>query len=213
MSKKKEKDRKPRPLARQNQQIPNSQVRKFSAVTLNPDLEHARQYPICGCWIMSGWRDEGITPVVVARQKEDGRILFGVYLVDLYCLGVKDAFTRTDYSSSRFERELPNLCAKAPEPCSVELAHEVIYGALEYAERLGFEPHPDFKKQMADLILDPPDAHRRVDHVPFGQDGQPYYIVGPNDDERKTRFVIDALTRTCGEGNFHYLIRLGDMPD
>jgi hypothetical protein len=205
MSKKTDKDKKPRPLPRQNQQIPNSLIRKATALGVSLPLQNAREYPIYGCWIMAGWKEAGITPVVVAREQEPGRVMIGVYMVDLFCLGVKDVFTRTDYTLSRFERDLPELCSGAPQKCSVELAHEVIYGALEYAEKIGFQPHSDFKRQMADLLLDPPDAHPRVDHVRFGKDGQPFFVAGPYDDKYKISKVINTLRRTCGEGNYQVL--------
>jgi hypothetical protein len=213
MRKKTSKDNKSRLIPKPNRQIPISLVRKSASLELSSPLQHARDFPLYGCWIMEGWQDEGITPVVVARQQEPGRVMFGVYMVDLYCLGIKDAFTRTDFSLSRFERELPRLCSGAPEKCSVELAHEVIYGGLEYAAELGFAPHADYHKQMADLLLDPPDAHPRLDHVSFGKDGKPLYVSGPYDDERKSRSVINTLLRTRGEGNFNYLVGLGEFPD
>ena len=213
MSKKNTKDKKSRPLPKPNRQIPISLVSKAALIEPGLPLLHARDFPLYGCWIMEGWRDAGITPVIVAREQEPGKIMFGVYMVDLYCLGIKDVFTRTDYSLNRFERELPKLCSGAPQQCSVELAHEVIYGGLEYAEKLGFQPHPDYHKQMADLMLDPPDAHPRVDHVAFGKDGKPLYVSGPYDDEQKINFVMKTLTRTCGTGNFDYLVGFGGMPD
>lgn len=162
---------------------------------------------------MDGWQDTGITPVIVARMQDNDRIMFGVYIVDYYCLGIKNAYTRVDYSRNRFERELPKLCENTPVSCSVELAHELIYGALEYAEKLGFEPHPDFYKQKADQILEPVDAHLRKNGVTFGKDGKPLYVSGPYDSEMKSRSVINTLTRTCGPGNFDHLVTLGDMPD
>jgi hypothetical protein len=213
MSKKTAKDKKSRPLPKPNRQIPISLVRKAALIEPGLPLQHARDFPLYGCWIMEGWQDAGITPVIVAREEEPGKIMFGVYMVDLYCLGIKDVFTRTDYSLNRFERELPKLCSGAPQQCSVELGHEVIYGGLEYAKKLGFQPHPDYHKQMADLMLDPPDAHPRVDHVAFGKDGQPFYVTGPYDDQRKISFVIKTLTRTCGAGNFDVLAGFGGMPD
>ena len=157
-----------------------------------------------------------MTPVIVARLQEERRITLGIYLVDLYCLGIKSAFTRTDYSLNKLERELPLLCSGEPEPCSVEFAHEMIYGALEYADRLGFQPDPDFYKLGANLVLDPPDAHPRVDHIVFGHDGKPFYVSGPRDSEAMISFVIRTLTRTCGAGNFDYLVGVGgpgDMDD
>jgi hypothetical protein len=211
MSRKKTKDKKSHPLPKPNRQIPISLVRKSMQLGLNPLLQNARTYPLYGCWIMRGWQEAGITPVVVAREQESGRVMIGVYMVDLYCLGIKDAYTRTDYSINQFNRDLPSMCAHAPEQCTVELAHEVIYGALEYAEKIGFGPHPDFTRMQADLLLDPPDAHPRVDHVAFGKDGKPLFVSGPYDDALKIRSVINTLTRTCGEGNFDYLVGLGDF--
>lgn len=213
MSKKSKKEKSSRPLPKPNRQIPNSLIRPVIAFDQSPYLQNAREYPLHGCWIMKGWQETGITPVIVARLQDNDRIMFGVYMVDYYCLGIKNAYTRVDYSRNRFERELPKLCAEAPASCSVELAHELIYGALEYAEKLGFEPHPNFYGQKVDQILDPADAHPRTNGVIFGKDGKPLYVSGPYDTEIKSRSVVNTLMRTCGPGNFDYLVTLGDMPD
>lgn len=213
MSKKSKKDKRSRPLPKTNQQIPYSLIRPFTGLGQSPYLKNAREYPIHGCWIMEDWQDTGITPVVIARLQDNNRIMFGVYMVDYYCLGIKNAYTRADYSRNRFERELPKLCVDAPVTCSVELAHELIYGAIEYAEKLGFEPHPDFYKQKADLILDPVDFHPCENNISFGKDGKPLYISGTYDSELKSRSVISTLMRTCGPGNFDYLVNLGDVSD
>ncbi len=213
MSKKTKKEKKPRPQPKPNRQISNSMIKTMKLLGPRHYLQHAREYPILGCWIMEGWYEAGITPVVVAREQEPGKVMFANYMVDLTCLGVKDAYTRTDIPFSRFERSLPEMCNEELEKCSVELAHEVIYGALEFAERYGFKPHPDFEAQMADMMLDMPDAHPRVDHVAFGRDGKPFYMSGPYDDERKRKFVFDTLMRTAGEGNFDFIIGLGRMLD
>lgn len=205
MSKKPSKNKKMKPQPKTNDQIAISAVRKMKGIGLNPHLQHAREHPVYGCWIMRGWQEAGITPVVVAREQEPERLMFAVYMVDLYCLGVKDAYTRADYSINRFQRELPKMCANDPEKCSVELAHEVIYGALEYAEKLGFEPHADFTRQMADVMLDPPDAHPRVNRVAFGKNGRPFFVAGPYDDAQRVSYVLSTLKRTAGEGNFNFM--------
>ena len=137
-------------------QIPLSRVRPIKILGPRYYLQHAREYPILGCWIMAGWKKAGITPVVVARQQEPDKVIFAVCLVDLNCLGVKNAFANADYSQAKFLRELPRMCTGAPEQCSVELAHEIIYGGLEYAQRYGFQPHRDFTAQMCAQVLDPP---------------------------------------------------------
>ena len=212
-SSKAKKDKKPWPQPKPNRQIPNSLIRPIKFIGINHFLLEARAYPIMGCWIMEGWRDIGLTPVVVAREQEPGRVMFGVYLVDLYCLGVKDAFTKADFSLARFESELPMLCSGKPEECSVELAHEVIYGALEFAAELGFQPYPDFKALLADIMLDPPDAHPRVDKVVFGKDGKPFFVSGPYDDQYKIASVLEKQNRTAGDGKFNYLAGFGGIPE
>lgn len=209
MSKKKAKDKKQKPLPKPNRQIPNSMIKPFSAIGVNPILQQAREFPIHGCWVMGDWKETGITPVIVARTQPNNRILFGVYLVDHYCLGIKDAFTRTDYSPNRFEQSLDDYLAGNPAPCSVDFAHELIYGAIEYAEKLGFQPHADFKNQKADLVLDPPDAHPRKNKIEFGKDGKPLFVAGPYDDAFRVKHIISTLQRTCGEGNFDYLVGMG----
>lgn len=207
MSKKKKKEKNPRP-PKINTQIPISRIRPVTLTGPRYYLERAREYPIFGCWVMENWQEAGLTPVVVAREQAPDKVIFGVCLVDLYCLGVKDAYANANFPRARFERELPKMCSGAPQECSVELAHEIIYGGLEYAERYGFKPHPDFTRQMVDKVLDPPDAHPRSRKVEFGKDGKPFFFAGPYDDERRSRQILETLRRTAGEGNFTFVVPL-----
>jgi hypothetical protein len=209
MPKKHKKDKKPR-RPKINTQIPISKVRKVTLEAPLAALQRARQYPIFGCWIMHEWQEGGIAPVIIARQQEDDQILFASYLVDLYCLGIKDVTVNANIPRKRFERSLPELCMLEPEAISVELAHEIVYGALEYARKYGFEPHPDFTRLHADQVLDPPEAHARTNKVQFGQDGKPFFVPGPYEDERKIKRILHTLERTAGEGNFNYVVGLGD---
>lgn len=207
MTKKKKKDKKPR-LPKLNTQIPLSRIRPVTLTGPRYYLERAREYPIFGCWVIENWQESGLTPVVVARAQAPDKVIFGVCLVDLYCLGVKDAYANADFPRSTFERKLPKMCSGAPQECSVELAHEIIYGGLEYVERYGFKPHPDFTRQMVDKVLDPPEAHPRSGKVEFGKDGKPFFFAGPYDDKRRINQILNTLMRTAGEGNFTFVFPL-----
>ena len=209
--KKKRKKQKPR-IPKANYQRPLSQIHPIRISGPRGYLMRAREYPILGCWVYADWKDSGIAPVVVARKQSDDRVIFGVCLVDIYCLGVKDAFTNADISLSKFQKELPGLCNGAPQPCSVEFAHELIFGALEYAERYGFKPNPDFTRQMVDRVLDPPDMHPRNHKIEFGKDGKPFFMAGPYDDERRCQRIIATLERTAGRDNYDYILPLTDVP-
>ena len=169
-------------------------------------INHAREYPLVGSWIMAGWQEKGLTPVVVARQHPHDRVVFATYLVDYYCLGVKDAFWKSDYSLKRFNKELPQLCSGEPEVCDIALAHVLVYGAIDFARRYGFEPHPDFK--LASMVLDPPGTYPSRGGLEFGRDGKPFFIAGPYDNAKA---ILTKLEQTAGQGNYDYLVALGDL--
>lgn len=87
---------------------------------------------------------------------------------------------------------------------SPALAHEIIYGAIAYADRYGFKPQRDYRDSQH--ILDLPGEHPRSGRVEFGKDGKPFYVSGPYDNADR---IIQQLTRTAGEGNFDYLMQIG----
>lgn len=169
-------------------------------------LQHARELPFAGCWIDREWKEMGLARVVVTRLQDSGSVILGIYLVDYYCLGVKDAFYRMGYTLKHLERDLPQFTGD-PEPCTPEFAHQLIYQSIEYAHRYGFEPHPDFEK--AGLILDPPGTYPLNRALKFGKDGKPLYVSGPHDQPER---IVATLMRTAGEGNFNYFLGIGD-PD
>ena len=168
-------------------------------------IENARQYPLLGCWIMQGWQEAGIAPVVVARQQDANKVIFGVYLIDIYCLGVKNAICNADFPRKRFDNELERLCQGTPEEIDASLAHELIYGSIIFAERYGFKPHQDY--QLAKFILEPPDAYRPTHKLEFGKDGKPFYVSGPYDNAKA---IVAQLERTAGSGNYDYIVGFGD---
>jgi hypothetical protein len=73
-----------------------------------------------------------------------------------------------------------------------------VWGALDYARGLGFEPAPDFAATTGHL-----GAWEETSAITFGRDGTPFYVQGPHDNPSAT---IRTLTRSVGEGNFHYLL-------
>ena len=86
-----------------------------------------------------------------------------------------------DIPAAAFRNEF--LAKMFPEEAisiSAALAHEMIYGSIDFAARYGFEPHHDFK--LASYVLDPPGTHPHRGAVEFGKDGEPLYVAGPYDD-------------------------------
>jgi hypothetical protein len=173
-------------------------------------IRQARNYPIEGCWVQRAWQDYGLAFVLVARTQPDGDLIIGDYLVDYYCLGVRHTDCRAGVPPGRFHNEvLPRFFrGQPPLEISPALAHEIVYGAIEFAARFEFSPHRDFK--LSSYVLDPPDAHPRTAGVEFGKDGRPVYVEGPHDNANA---ILARLGRSPGDGNFDYVAADGMAQD
>jgi hypothetical protein len=184
---------------------------------------------LIGCWVSPGWsagltvagHEEwpdldavdnpggGLVGVVVARRHRPRRVSVCGYLVDVYCLGVKNALGPDVMN----DRDLPGFLgrffsafeacenAEAPIEAPLELARHLVWGAVDYARELGFPPHPDFQPASGHL-----GAWRETTDITFGRDGIPFYVGGPYDDALA---VTRILTRSVGNGNFHFIAPVG----
>lgn len=183
-----------------------------------------REAPVAGCWVTDHWSDKlavtghadwpgmsppepdsgesGLVGVLVARDHGSTVSVCG-FLVDVFCLGVKN----TNGPKTMDRRKLPDFTwafftswSNRAIPAPLELARHVVFGAVDYARSLGFEPHPDFARGAALLG----DWETGSSDVTFGQDGKPFYINGPHDD---TYGTMAKLRKTVDKGNFDYLIQ------
>ena len=180
------------------------------------------------CWVSPGWRhglrieghsdwpddagapaaagDSGVALVLVAAPDGHNRLSACGYLVDTWCLGVKDALGPKRMAKRELDTLRRHYFAQWRSegiPVPLELAQHLVLGAVEYARLLGFEPHRDFG--LARRLLGPwpgPSA------ITFGRAGKPYYVNGPYEDPER---VLATLERTVGRGGFHYTVSLDDL--
>jgi hypothetical protein len=182
---------------------------------------------LAGCWVSAGWssglavhgqpdwpgaeapRDfdelgpSGLVRVLVAVERGGSKVSVCGYLVDAYCLGVKNALGPRGLD----RRKLPEFVHKyfdahdePPVEAPLDLARHLVFGAVAYARDLGFEPHPDFAAATA--YLEPwtgPSA------ITFGLHGRPVFMAGPYDNAAS---VIKTLERSVGEENFDFTVAL-----
>lgn len=164
----------------------------------------ARKLPIVKCIMNDSWEDQGVAVIYLMRQKKNGELVGANYLVDVFCLGVKEVGFMVDVPEYAFKdmiedyEENTGLTFEDVDPI---FAQNLIYGAVEYAEDLGFKPAKDFDKTCV-YLLDDVEA-LEYQEVAFGKEGKPFYIAGPRDDVYKT---LDTLTAIVGEGNFEFYI-------
>ncbi|MEI8386345.1 MAG: hypothetical protein WCG76_01995 [Verrucomicrobiota bacterium] len=152
--------------------------------------------------------ETGIGQVVVCRYKSGGRVETGSFLVDVYCLGVKDAFFRTfdegEFREDCLARYFPDGLP-APKPAS--WGRKLVEEAARYAASLGFSPHPDYKKGAR--VFGGVDASECDEEFVFGNEGKPLYVQGPYDGGAKADRILATLRAKLGDDGFHYIIPLG----
>lgn len=166
-------------------------------------VKHAREYPVHECLINASWQRSGMASILLSRRQPDGNIVFGDYLVDTLCLGLKSTFCNANLSPRRYEAELKAGAYRTDDPvdCPLPLAHAIIYGGIDYAAGLGFEPDKSFG--LSRHVLEERSAFEEVPEVEFGRDGKPLFVSGPHDN---MAFVLRKLGKTVGEGNYDFIV-------
>lgn len=165
-------------------------------------IEKARDFPIYECVINPQWEEEGFAQILLSRRQPNGKLVFGAFLVDIYCLGLKNTFCNAefpleDYETFKARMYQENSCIY----CDPGQAVKIIYGAIRYSKNLGFEPQRDFA--LSRFILDEPSEEDFSIDIKFGKEGKPFYIAGPDDN---VDYIVRRLSKTVGEGNFSFIV-------
>jgi len=167
--------------------------------------------PIYECLIPQDLFESGIGHIVVSRKLQNENILIAMFLLDIFCLGVKDSFIKeislAEYNNivntleedQTFNSVLPSYACK------------LIENLVDYAKNLGFKPHPDYKKTQQ--IFEGIDINECKELFTFGKDGKPFYINGPYDDANKIRKILNKLTLKLGASGFNFTFVPSDMFD
>lgn len=168
-------------------------------------INRARTLPIHEVWISENWKKYGISTIIVARKHNQGNFTIGVYMVDLFCLGVKDTFFVFNKEEEEFYQDLLKKIknSKKIEKINYDLAHNIIFKAIDFADAIKIKPHKDFK--ITKFILEDEDN----ESIPYMEiacgdpkDGKPHLFIT----EGMPEFVrfLPHLEKYVGKGNFYF---------
>jgi len=148
--------------------------------------------------------EAGIGQVVVCRFKGDGRVEAGVFLVDVFCLGVKDAFFGISPNEAQFREEyLGEVLAKTtPRPGA--WGRKLVEDAVGFAQSLGISPCADYKKGAR--VFGGINAADCKETFVFGKAGRPLLMGTPEDDPERLARIQAMLKARLGEDNFDYIV-------
>lgn len=167
----------------------------------------AARWPLLECLMSHEWENpDNLVQILVARRSPEDEVAAAAFLVDLGCLGVKNALATLFDSRSAYEHGLRATIHERQrlDPTDLNLAAKVIREGLAYARGLGFKPDPDY--YAASALLEGADPDAVSTPVPLGLNGKPYFFAGPYDNASR---IMAQLTRAVGAGNFEFTVFTG----
>ncbi|MEX2233186.1 MAG: hypothetical protein WD824_13570 [Cyclobacteriaceae bacterium] len=135
-------------------------------------LTRARLLPVYKCLVNKSWNEGKLASVTVTRKHSNGNITAGFFIVDMLALGVKKTYfdfnvPEEDFFEWLYESVPEDFLEEIPYP----LAHNIIYGAVAFAEEHNMLPHHDFLVTQHILEEDTDDIE--LIDLTFGLDGKP----------------------------------------
>jgi len=167
----------------------------------------AARSPVKSCIVAERLFADGIGGVALARTLPSGLVGGSFFLVDVWCIGVKDAFFAVmpeqifEERMERSSREQPLIDIDPP------VARKLLREAAAYAGSFGLAPSEGFAEAEA-LFGDIPLA---TETFPFGKDGKPFFVSGPNDSPSRIRRILDTVAKRAGPGGFDYVVHLDNF--
>jgi hypothetical protein len=172
---------------------------------LPEQLSAASKHPVLHCWMPDFKADRGLGWVVLSRAVPNGTVAVASFLVDYWCLGVKNAhaeiLSRVSYDNKYVHKLHRDMALHDAPPAE---ARKFIEQAIAYAHDLGFGPHPDYER--ARILLGDIDATQSDATFEFGKNGKPYYVSGPHDTTERSRQILAILNHSRGPGGFEYIV-------
>ncbi len=169
--------------------------------------QRGRSLPIERCIIIKEQEDIGLEQCMIIRKQPSGYFAFGFFLVDRYCLGIKNTVVNCNVT----EDELRDIIKKFSgtgilEEVTPNYFHNLIYASVDYANELGFSPNRDFA--LAEYLLSEEYIDDGIDTIELGKDGKPLFIAGQFDN---VKMILGTLNRNVGESNYDYIMPLDEI--
>jgi len=160
--------------------------------------------PVACCLVPTNLFDTGIGSIVIARMLPNGLLACAFFLVDVYCLGVKDVIYR-DMEPERLEEYLTRASEEQDfDNSEPSRARKLIRDAVAYAAGVGLEPAAAHK--VIEPIFGNADADACTETFTFGRDGKPFFVNGPKDTPARIRQISNILNERCGPGGWEFMI-------
>jgi len=191
-----------RKAQRRKQVVAQKRRAAISEASLPARVLRAAQAPIQHCLLTESVFDVGMGTLVLARGATPHHVALSSFLIDTFCLGIKDVMFES-VDSEVFEMYMDATDAGSPiVSVDPSYARKLLRDLAAWSQSIGFAPHRDFaavERMFGDVSADASDAVFR-----FGRDGKPVYIPGPNDTAPIIQRRIEQLQKHLGDDGFGF---------
>jgi hypothetical protein len=174
------------------------------AQSVSPFRRAAQLPGLLECYVTAGWRGNGLGDFVVIGQLPNGMLTLSGFLVDVWCVGLKDAWGRGQLSRQEFEENvLGPWRDRIGEVARVDVdtVRKFVAGAIRFSHQNGFRLPEHWQRYAA--ILGDLGPIESADLSDFGIDGGLRY-VGDFDFLRK-RLIGCTVEQFLNRPDVHYL--------
>ena len=171
-------------------------VKKQSLTSGSGKMLAASSGEVVGCFISD--ESQGLRSVLLIRRGPQGMYGAAFFLLDLFCLGVKDCgYYLTDRAEvDRLKESMDERLNLSPIDPST--ARAIVEASVSYAGSFGLPPHNDYR--TGKLLWGKIPVGEVPQDIEFGRNGKPFYVQGPFEDPAKQAFIMNCLATTAREG-------------
>ena len=185
---------------RRKQVVAQKRKAEMLEAGLPAQVLRAVEAPIQYCLLTEPLFEIGIGTLVLARGATSAYTTFGSFLIDVFCLGIKDVMFQSA-EGEVFEMYMDAANAGSPVvPVDPSYARKLLRELAAWSRSIGFAPHRDFV--AVEHIFGDVSADASEQAFRFGRDGKPFYIPGPTDTVPLIRRRIEQLQKQLGDDGF-----------
>lgn len=134
-----------------------------------------RLLPIHECLMNPDWEAEKTANIIIARKHPNGNITSCVYSVDLARAGVFGTDYHFNYEKSEYDEFIRSIKKQLDlQVVDYVLVHNIIYGAIIFADLVNILPHKDFTKTTQYFLEEDTDDIEYIE-IEFGKRGRPIF--------------------------------------